>query len=149
MPRGGSTVILLPFCKIITGNFGLGILVSHRRKSLWTCSGSICSTRRSNEGIQLGAKWQFWKKTHKPLSIAFLAIASALGPWPWPNDIDDSFLENFISSANLSKSTAGSVPTDKTKISGVDGEESLNTWCKSAVWNYIRKIWMSINIIIA
>jgi hypothetical protein len=44
-----------------------------------------------------------------------------------------SFFENFISSANLYKSAAGSVPTDKTKIKGVDGDESLNTKCKSAV----------------
>ncbi len=36
IPRGGSTVILLPFCKIITGNCGLGILVNHNRKSLCT-----------------------------------------------------------------------------------------------------------------
>ena len=30
-------VILEPFCKMGTGNLGLGILVSHSRKSRWTC----------------------------------------------------------------------------------------------------------------
>ncbi|RNA15350.1 hypothetical protein BpHYR1_010793 [Brachionus plicatilis] len=65
--------------------------------------------------------------------MALLVIASALGPWPWPNEIADNFLENFISSANLYKSAAGSVPWDRTKMSGVEGEESLNTKCNSAV----------------
>jgi hypothetical protein len=40
----------------------------------------------------------------------------------------------------LSKSTAGSVPTDRTKMSGVDGEESLKTWLKSAVYFCLEKI---------
>ena len=38
IPLGGSTVILLPFCRIGTGNFGLGILVNQIRKSLCTYS---------------------------------------------------------------------------------------------------------------
>ena len=45
----------------------------------------------------------------------------------------DSFLEKRISSANLYRSAAGSVPTDKTKMSGVVGEESLNTRERSEV----------------
>jgi len=52
---------------------------------------------------------------------------------PWPREIALSFFENLISSANLYRSAAGSVPTDNTKISGVLGEESLNTRDKSAV----------------
>ena len=43
-------------------------------------------------------------------------------------------LANFISSANLYKSAAGSVPTDKTKINGVVADESRKTRCKSAVY---------------
>ena len=81
MPRGGSTVILEPFCRIDTGNLGLGMLVSHRRKSRDTLLGSMFSTRRSSVGIQLGAKWQFWKNTHVPRSIADFIIASARGPY--------------------------------------------------------------------
>ena len=34
MPFGGSTVILEPFWRMKTGNFGDGMLVSQRRKSL-------------------------------------------------------------------------------------------------------------------
>lgn len=36
--------------------------------------------RRSRAGIQLGAKWQFWKKTHLPLSMELRIMASARGP---------------------------------------------------------------------
>lgn len=48
-----------------------------------TLSGSICSMSLSRAGMKLGARWQFWKKTHFPLSIALLIIASALGPCKW------------------------------------------------------------------
>lgn len=59
MPAGGSTVILLPFCKMATGKCGEGVEVSQILKSLWTTSGWIVSMRRSRRGIQLGARWQF------------------------------------------------------------------------------------------
>lgn len=45
-----------------------------------TLSTSMFSTSLSRDGIQLGAKWQFWKKTHFPRSIAERIIASARGP---------------------------------------------------------------------
>jgi hypothetical protein len=35
-PAGGSRVIFMPFCRMLTGNAGLGMLVSHSRKSLCT-----------------------------------------------------------------------------------------------------------------
>ena len=35
-PRGGSKVNLEPFCKMGTGNLGLGMLVSHSLKSRLT-----------------------------------------------------------------------------------------------------------------
>lgn len=35
----------------------------------------------SRVGIQLGARWQFWKKTQWPLSMASCIILSAQGPW--------------------------------------------------------------------
>ena len=41
----------------------------------------MASISLSRFGIQLGAKWQFWKKTHLPRSIALRIIASARGPW--------------------------------------------------------------------
>lgn len=43
-------------------------------------SGSTVSTSLSREGIQLGARWQFWKNTHFPRSIELCIMASALGP---------------------------------------------------------------------
>lgn len=48
--------------------------------SIHTFSPSICSTRRSRLGIHEGAKWQFWKKTQRPRSIADRIIDSAIGP---------------------------------------------------------------------
>lgn len=45
-----------------------------------TLSGLMCSMRRSSTGIQLGARWQFWKKTHLPLSMELRIMASARGP---------------------------------------------------------------------
>jgi hypothetical protein len=39
-PAGGSSVILTPSCSRLTGKEGLGMLVSHSRKSLCTCEGS-------------------------------------------------------------------------------------------------------------
>lgn len=49
-------------------------------ESILTFSGSMFSMSRSIEGIQLGARWQFWKKTHLPLSMAPCIMASAQGP---------------------------------------------------------------------
>ena len=46
-----------------------------------TLSGSMFSMSLSREGIQLGARWQFWKNTHFPLSMALCIKASAQGPW--------------------------------------------------------------------
>lgn len=122
-------------------------------------SGLMCSMRRSRAGIQLGARWQFWKKTHLPLSMELRIMASARGPcwgrsaqwlgpvgqaphhppcptltWPWPREMAESFLENFISSANLYRSAAGSVPGDSTKMRGVVELESLNTADRLAVY---------------
>ena len=41
MPLGGSTVILEPFWRMKTGNLGLGMLVSHSRKSRCTWNRAI------------------------------------------------------------------------------------------------------------
>lgn len=46
-----------------------------------TLSPSICSMSLSSVGIQLGARWQFWKKTHLPRSMASFIMLSAMGPW--------------------------------------------------------------------
>ena len=69
------------FCSTGTGNFGLGMLVSHSLKSRCTLSPSICSMSLSSVGIQEGERWQFWKKTQRPRSIASCSILSARGPY--------------------------------------------------------------------
>merc|ERR1719474_1546059 len=38
-PLGGSLVILTARCKMVTGNFGVGIEVSHSRNEGWMSSG--------------------------------------------------------------------------------------------------------------
>ena len=43
-------VILEPFCRMGTGNLGLGMLVSHSRKSLWTCRGEEREEGEEGEG---------------------------------------------------------------------------------------------------
>lgn len=45
-----------------------------------TLLGLMPSMSLSSEGIQLGARWQFWKKTQFPCSIALCIMASARGP---------------------------------------------------------------------
>lgn len=54
--------------------------------------------------------------------------------WPWPREMALNFFENFMTSANLYRSAAGSVPGDRTKMRGVDRDDSLNTTDKSDVW---------------
>jgi len=142
MPRGGSTVILDEFCRMATGNFGLGKLVSQSRNCGCTLFGSMFSTIRSSVGIQLGARWQFWKKTQVPRSVALRNMASARGPWPWPSEMAASFFPNFIPSANLYKSAAGSVPVDSTNTSGVSLAESSYTAPKLAL-QCVRQRWES------
>jgi len=93
----------------------------------------------SSVGIQLGARWQFWKNTHLPRSIALYIIASARGPCPWPNEMEFNFFVKRISSANLYNAEAGSVPGERTKMSGVVGEESLNTCPRSAVCGSMKR----------
>lgn len=45
-----------------------------------TLLGLMPSMSLSSEGIQLGARWQFWKKTQFPCSMALVIMASARGP---------------------------------------------------------------------
>lgn len=45
-----------------------------------TLPGSMASMSLSSEGIQLGARWQFWKKTQLPCSMALCNKVSARGP---------------------------------------------------------------------
>lgn len=72
-------------CFVGATSFSLTVLGGHMRTPFgrggWcTLSGLMCSMRRSRAGIQLGARWQFWKKTHLPLSMELSIMASARGP---------------------------------------------------------------------
>lgn len=55
--------------------------VQHVFVNVQTFTGSMFSMSLSREGIQLGARWQFWKKTHWPCSMAARIMVSAQGPW--------------------------------------------------------------------
>lgn len=118
-PVGGSSVIFTPFCRIATGKIGEGMEVSHRRKSFDIFSGLKSSTILSNVGIQDWDKWQFWRSTQRPRCIPSSIIASAIGPWPWPSEMELIFLSIFLDSAKRVRSAIGSAPVDSTKISGV------------------------------
>jgi len=65
---GGSVVILMPAWRMEMGNSGLGLLLSHSRKSGWGCGSSdwICSTCLSSCGIQLSDRWQLARNTQLP-----------------------------------------------------------------------------------
>ena len=52
---------------------------------------------------------------------------------PCPREMEESFLPNFIFSANLYKSSAGSVPCERMKMRGALGPESLKATESSAV----------------
>jgi hypothetical protein len=72
------------------------------------------------------AKWQFIRRAHPPL-LAFSFIQSlAFLSYPLPNDMASYFFDIFISSAKRKKSATGSDPGERTKISGVVPEASLN-----------------------
>lgn len=47
----------------------------------------------SMANIQETARWQFCRKTHLPLFSASWIIFSAIGPWPWPNEMDSTLRE--------------------------------------------------------
>ena len=89
-PAGGSLVILTPFCRIVTGKCGDGMLVSHSLKSGSVVSTLMLSTIFSRFGIQLAARWQFCRSAQVPFLMASSIMTAALGPWPWPMEITDT-----------------------------------------------------------
>ena len=121
-PWGGSNVIFTPFCRTEMGKVGVGIEVSHNRKSPWVLS-LKSSTSFSKSDIQDAAKWQFWRRIQYPFTSASFISYWALGPWPCPREIDLVFLS--ISFAILTKSVTGSEPGESRKIRGVRQVESL------------------------
>mmetsp|Transcript_11751 Transcript_11751/g.49290 ORF Transcript_11751/g.49290 Transcript_11751/m.49290 type:complete len:218 (+) Transcript_11751:1979-2632(+) len=123
-PLGGSSVILMPFCRIATGNAGDGMAESQSLNSGCTASASIVSQMTSSLGIHDSARWQFCRHTHMPSSMALSIIASALGPCPWPSDTWSNRCSISFSSHSLRRSAIGSAPEDSTKMSGASTLDS-------------------------
>mmetsp|Transcript_27048 Transcript_27048/g.70758 ORF Transcript_27048/g.70758 Transcript_27048/m.70758 type:complete len:241 (-) Transcript_27048:325-1047(-) len=132
-PFGGSLVILTPFCRRSGGNCGVGMEVSHRRYMLSVSSAFCCSQIRSSSGSQEIERWQLQSRTQPPLSRARSIIFWALGPWPCPREMLSSFCPMPLASANWSMSATGSLPAERTKISGDIFVESSNDTAMSKV----------------
>jgi hypothetical protein len=105
-----------------TGNVVEGYDVHHSLKSGWQLSTVSDSHTRSSSGIHDTARWQFCSTTHEPSSRAFLIIADAIGPWPWPSEIESTFF--FTVSAKYSSAAIGSEPGDSTNTRGCVTDES-------------------------
>ena len=73
------------------GKDGEGAEVSQSRKFGDVFSTLKPSQIRSSDGIHDGAKWQFCSRTQLPSTTAFSISAVAIGPWPWPSEVDSSF----------------------------------------------------------
>ena len=86
-PFGGSCVSLSEFCRMVEGNSGVGIVVSHILKSSAMPDASrSCSSSRSSVGSHETARWQFCRHTQYPLPCPSAISRSAIGPWPWPSE---------------------------------------------------------------
>lgn len=89
-PFGGSMVSLSEFWSTVTGNFGVGIVVSHRRKSSLTSPSGASrssSSLRSSLPSHDSARWQFCRQSQPP-SVRVRSISrSAIGPCPCPSEM--------------------------------------------------------------
>mmetsp|Transcript_66851 Transcript_66851/g.164804 ORF Transcript_66851/g.164804 Transcript_66851/m.164804 type:complete len:235 (+) Transcript_66851:696-1400(+) len=153
-PLGGSRVILTAFCKTATGNCGLGMAVSQRRKSGCSAEGSKFSTRASILGIHDTARWQFCSRSHMPFLPASSSFRSAMGPCPCPREIESSLSLKPISSAKEIHAMVGSAPELSTKIRGTVAVASLKAsgrlnaggsmyfWSISCVTNAMMPSWI-------
>mmetsp|Transcript_25459 Transcript_25459/g.60550 ORF Transcript_25459/g.60550 Transcript_25459/m.60550 type:complete len:352 (+) Transcript_25459:901-1956(+) len=124
IPDGGSVTILTLFWRIVTGKAPLGMLVIHRRNSGSADSELIPSYTFSSVGIQLGAKWQFWRSTHPPKPRASEMSCAAFGPCPCPMDMTHMRSLWPLSSANLSNAAVGSLPGERTNRRGDSQDDS-------------------------
>ena len=76
--------------------------------------------------IQLTARWQFWSTTHEPLDCASMMSFFAMGPCPWPSEMEFVRLPpKPRASPNLSSCDIGSWPGERMKMSGTMHVESL------------------------
>ena len=75
--------------------------------------------------IQLLARWQFCNTTQVPCLTPSSMRFTAIGPWPWPSDNENNlFVPKPWSSANFNSIAVGSAPGVRTKIRGIQQNES-------------------------
>ena len=65
-----------------------------------------------------------------PELAAFSIILTAIGPWPWPSEIESILSAIFRSLANFWSAAIGSAPGDRTKTRGVFSVESRKNGSK-------------------
>lgn len=131
-------MILMLLCKTGTGNLLLGIDVNHNLKSGWVYSAIWSSCIFYSFGIQLTAKWQFWRHTQSPFLLPFKIRFWAIYPCPWPNDNIFKRVSIYFYLAKESKYEIGSAPGLNTKIIGVVQDESLKEPFKSKTGDSIN-----------
>ena len=73
------------------------------------------------------ARWQFCNRTQLPFFIAELIISEALGPCPFPREHLESLSWYPFFAANWRSKLVGSAPDVRTKMIGINGEDSKNT----------------------
>ena len=73
-----------------------------------------------------------------PFNYPLFTRSCALGPCPWPSEIDSVF--RSISFANLIKSVTGSLPGDSKNIKGVKFVESLKHFGRSNVGGMMNSL---------
>ena len=82
--------------------------------------------------IKVLTTWQFCSTTHVPFFTPSSMRASAMTPWPWPRDKENSLLApKPWSSANFSRIAMGSAPGVRTNISGMQECESAKDATRS------------------
>lgn len=128
-PFGGSFVTFTEFWRTETGKAALGIELRNNRKSLWIIpsgSSAISNISCSILIIHDTARWQFCKNTHLPSMVPARRCPSAMGPWPWPKEMESHLSEKPISCANFWKALKGSDPVVSMKINGILFDVSAN-----------------------
>jgi len=123
IPRGGSYAILIPDCRIGTGNALLVADVKKSLKSLLTLVlGSLSLSHcKSNCGSHFSNKWQLHKMTQLPRAAPEVIAWTALSSAPDPKDISRIVLSRSVCvTLDISLIVSdGSAPLANMKIIGV------------------------------
>ena len=127
------------FCNKEIGKTFVGNELNHKRKEGCVFSRpafvSIISQIFSRLGIQLGDRWQFYRKTHVPFFYASSIAFSAWIPYPYPNEI--IFITLLLASAKFCRIAIGSVP-GRRKNKGFTAVASKNDRLISNVGEFMK-----------